>query len=258
MDFLTLAAVGFGGALIVQFFTFIYALVSRRVDSVDVAWGVSFIIIALSMQFYRPTTSLWVLVVDLLVLVWGLRLSWHIYRRFKHSPKQDERYTQLLEQWPKRLRSLQLFVKIFLLQAILATVISLPVIAVHYYQPSIGVLAIVGVVVWLVGFTFESVADRQLKDFLETPGHKDLMTDGVWHYSRHPNYFGEVSMWWGIALIAASTPLWWLGCIGAITITLLICFVSGIPLAEKRSATKNGWQEYKHTTSVLLPWPPKK
>ncbi len=258
MDFIALATVGFGGALLVQLITFAYASVSRRIDSVDVAWGLSFIAIALSMHLYQFTASPWVLLVDALVVVWGLRLSWHIYRRFKHSPKQDERYTQLLDEWPKKYRSLQLFVKIFLLQAILATVISLPVIVVHHYQPSSGLIAIIGIIVWLVGFICESVADKQLKNFLAAPEHKDLMTDGLWHYSRHPNYFGEVSMWWGIALISASTPVWWLGFIGAITITVLICFVSGIPLAEKRSATKNGWRVYKNTTSVLFPWPPKK
>ncbi len=258
MDFLSLLPAAFLGALIVQLVAFTYALRSRRADIIDVAWGLSFIAAMALMQLLHPSTSPWVIITDLLVTIWGARLSWHIYRRFKRSDVQDERYTEIIRQWPKRFMGLQLFARLFLLQAILATTISLPVIVVHTYQPGTSWLTLIGLAIWIVGFIFESVADRQLKEFLATPNHAALMTNGLWRYSRHPNYFGEVSMWWGIALIAAQTPLWWLGLIGAVAITLLISFVSGIPIAEKRSAGKEGWTAYKRQTSALLPWPPKK
>lgn len=256
MDFVALLAVALVSAILVQAVTYGYAVQAGRADSIDIAWGLSFIAIIIGMQVVSPTVDVWVFVTELLVIVWGVRLAWHIYRRFKRSDKQDERYTQIIHQWPARHKNLQLFVKLFLLQAVLAVVISLPVIIIHHYTPQGSPLMYVGVVVWVVGFLFEYIADKQLKAFLAQPNHPELMTRGVWRYSRHPNYFGEVTMWWGIALIALQTPLGILGVVGAATITILICFVSGVPLAEKRSARKSGWDEYKRKTSVLFPLPP--
>lgn len=259
MDLLTLLAIAFLGALAVQIVTFLYSQVLRRVDIIDAAWGLSFIAAIVAMQLFNPSfDSQWVVIVDVLVIIWGARLSWHIYRRFRRSSIQDKRYTATLESWSKRFVSLQVFVKLFLLQAVLATVISLPVVAVHLHQPEAGWIALIGLMVWIIGFAFESIADRQLRHYLANPNRPELMSTGLWRYSRHPNYFGEVTMWWGIALIACATPLWWLGIIGAITITCLICFISGVPLSEKRMARKDGWATYKRQTSALIPWPPTK
>lgn len=257
MDFLVLLGFAFIGAIAVQLLAFSYALRTKRVDVIDVAWGPSFIGAIIAMQLHSPSSSLWVIVADILVAVWGVRLSWHIYRRFKHSQIQDERYTNLMKHWPRQYMSLQVFSRLFVVQAILAAIINLPVIVIHLYEPVNSWATMAGLAVWLIGFTFESIADRQLKDFLATPKHGQLMMSGLWRYSRHPNYFGEITMWWGIALIACITPLWWVGIIGAATISTLICFVSGVPLAEARAASKSGWNEYKQKTSVLIPWPPK-
>lgn len=246
------------GALVVQLVAYVYALRTSRVDVIDVGWGLSFIAAVVVMQLYEPSTSLWVVMTDLLVFIWGVRLSWHIYRRFSHSAVQDARYTELIRHWPQRLLPLQLFLRLFVVQAFLAVLISLPVVVVHAYQPATSWLAVVGLMLWLVGFITESVADKQLRDFLVAPDHGELMTDGLWRYSRHPNYFGEIIMWWGIALIASQTPLWWLGILGALTITILIRFVSGVPLAEARSRSKRGWSEYARQTSTLLPLPLRK
>jgi steroid 5-alpha reductase family enzyme len=257
MDIVTLMSLAFFGTLTLQLVAYVYALRSTRVDIIDAVWGLSFIAAIIAMQLHNPSNSVWVVVVDLLVVTWGTRLSWHIYRRFTHSSVQDERYTTLIRQWPDRLMSLQLFFRLFLVQAVLAAIISLPVIVVHTYQPETSWLSVAGLIVWVIGFVFESIADKQLKVFLARPGHDELMTTGLWSYSRHPNYFGEITMWWGIALIACTTPLWWLGIIGSLTISVLICLVSGIPLAEIRTSTKKGWDIYKGNTSVLVPWRPK-
>ncbi len=257
MAFIILLIAALVSAVVVQLATFLYAVRANRADSIDIAWGLSFIAVIMSMQIVRPTADVWVLVAELLVVIWGLRLAWHIYRRFIRSDKQDERYTQIIAEWPAGHRNLQLFVKLFLLQAVLAVVISLPVIIIHYYAPQSSFLTYVGIVVWIVGFLFEYIGDKQLKAFLAQPNHPELMTTGLWRYSRHPNYFGEVTMWWGIALIALQTPLGLLGLVGAAMITVLICFVSGVPLAEKRSARKSGWDAYKRKTSVLFPLPPR-
>lgn len=253
---LALVAAGFAAALAVQIIAFIVAFRLKRVDVVDVAWGLSFIAIVKGLQLFSPSVTPWVLIVDVLIALWGLRLSWHIYRRFRRSLKQDERYTALMDKWPQQHLGVQMFVKIFLSQAVLATIISAPVILIHFYQPATMPVAIIGLVLWIIGFIYESVADRQLAAFVQQ--HRgELMQTGVWKYSRHPNYFGEMTMWWGISLIACATPLWWVGLIGAVAITYLLCFVSGVPLAENRAKNKKGWSDYSRKTSVLFPWPPK-
>lgn len=258
LELLPYVAVGLTGALVVQIIAYVSALRQKRVDVIDIAWGMSFIGIIAALRIYEPSNAAWVYVVDLLVLIWGARLSFHIYRRFRRSKIQDERYTSLMSKWPANRRWLQAFLKLFVTQAILATIISLPVIIIHASQPPTQSFVIIGVAIWLIGFAFETTADWQLKQFIAHNKQGELMMDGLWRYSRHPNYFGEITMWWGITLMACSTPLWWIGLIGALTITYLICFVSGIPPAEARAKTKPQWEKYRIETSVLLPWPPKK
>lgn len=256
-NLLTLVAVGFMGVLVVQCIAFIYAVRLRRVDLVDAVWGLSFIATIVALQLASPSLNIGVVLVDILIGLWGVRLSWHIYGRFRASPKQDARYSEMLSRWPAKYRTVQIFVKIFLLQAVLVSIIGLPIVVVHLYQPDLSPLVTAGLAVWLVGFVCEVIADRQLRVFLRE--HRgELMTNGLWRYSRHPNYFGEITMWWGIGLMACATPLWWMGLIGAVVITYLICFVSGIPSAEARGRMKAGWQEYQRKTSVLLPWPPQR
>ncbi len=109
--------------------------------------------------------------------------------------------------WPKKLVNLQIFLRLFLLQAVLAVVISLPIIIVYYYRPPITLLALIGTSLWLIGFVFETIADRQFRSFTAHSQHTGLMTGGLWRYSRHPNYFGEVTMWCGIVVLSLSTPL---------------------------------------------------
>jgi steroid 5-alpha reductase family enzyme len=111
----------------------------------------------------------------------------------------------------------------------------------------------------VVGFLFESIGDKQLSQFIKKPENKGrLMTEGLWKYSRHPNYFGEITQWWGIWIIILSASNGLLGVIGPITISFLILFVSGIPLLEKKYKGREDFEEYKKKTSILLPLPPKK
>jgi steroid 5-alpha reductase family enzyme len=123
----------------------------------------------------------------------------------------------------------------------------------------LNVLDLLGIIIWIVGFYFESTGDAQLKKFIADPANKGkLMDKGLWHYSRHPNYFGEVTMWWGIFVIALSVPYGIVSIIGPIVITILITKISGIPLVEKSFAGKPGFDEYKRTTSIFFPLPSKK
>lgn len=182
-------------------------------------------------------------------------LLFHISRRFVKSNTQDKRYTDLITKWPLGYRSLQIFFRLFVVQAFLAAVIILLLIAALTASVQLSYLTYVGVAVWLIGFAVESIADYQLRRHLHSNNRNTLMTYGLWKYSRNPNYFGEIMMWWGIAIVSFHPSTWLWSFVGASTITLILCFVSGVPLAEKSLSNKKGWKLYKRTASALIPLP---
>ena len=147
-----------------------------------------------------------------------------------------------------------------MLQGIFLFLIVLPVLYINAHAPdSSGLLPYLGIILWLIGFYFESKGDSQLAQFLKKPENAGkLMTEGLWQYTRHPNYFGEALMWWGIFLIALDCTGGVFTIIGPIVITCLLLFVSGIPMTEKRYAGRADFEEYKKKTSAFIPWPPKK
>lgn len=235
---------------------FIVSVIKKRNDVADIAWGLGFLLLAW-FSFYLSGYSFKGLLVDGLVTVWGLRLAWHIYNRNKNKPE-DPRYLEWRKTWKNfYFRS---FLQVFMLQGIFLFIISLPVIYInHSVSRGFGILDIIGLLVWGVGFYFESTGDGQLKEFISNPNNKGkLMDRGLWKYSRHPNYFGEVTQWWGIFLIALSIPGSIFTIFGPLTITILILFVSGIPLLENKYAGRPDFEEYKKRTSVFIPLPPRK
>ena len=128
-----------------------------------------------------------------------------------------------------------------------------------FAERGIDIFMLIGALVWLLGLSIEATADRQLRSFFAQPPETrgSIMQSGLWRYSRHPNYFGEVLLWWGIFIIVAPLAYSYIALIGPITITCLILFVSGVPMAERMMAGKPGWEEYTRTTSVFVPLPPK-
>ena len=234
---------------------FIVAVIKKRNDIADIAWGLGFVLIAW-FSFYLSGYSFKALLVNSLVTIWGLRLAWHIYNRNKNKPE-DSRYLEWRKTWKNfYLRS---FLQVFLLQGVFLYLISLPVVFInHSVSDSFGILDIIGFLVWGIGFYFESTGDRQLKEFISNPANKGkLMDKGLWRYSRHPNYFGEVTQWWGIFIIALSIPGSLFTAVGPLTITTLILFVSGIPLLEKKYAGRSDFEKYKKRTSIFIPLPPR-
>lgn len=195
-------------------------------------------------------------VVLTLVVVWGLRLSTHILRRIRATTTEDKRYVAMRQKWQSGNENVAIFFRIYLTQALLATIVSLPIIVVNVATATVSpLILVIGVVVWLAGFSIEAIADRQLRRFINNPQNKGrLMTSGVWRYSRHPNYFGELTQWWAIGLSVLALPFGWIGLIGPAVISYLIIFISGIPATEKAFADRMGWADYKRRTSVLIPW----
>lgn len=238
-------------------FWYVISLARGRNDVADIGWGTYFMGPAL-VHFFMNNPAFDVRIIPIvLVLIWGIRLSSHIFTRHLHTTE-DARYVAWRNAWGNGwyfyVRS---FVQVFLLQGILAMVIATPVILItSKIIPLNLVWVIIGTAVWIGGFICESVADAQLKTFLANPINKGhIMQTGLWKYSRHPNYFGEVTQWWGIFIIGLGTTLGILGIIGPLVITFLIVFVSGIPLAEKSMAKNPEFEDYKNKTSSLIPLP---
>lgn len=232
---------------------FIVACITKRNDVADIAWGLGFVTMSW-IAFAFSDFSARSLLVNLLVTIWGMRLAWHIALR-NLQKSEDSRYAAWRASW--NYFYLRSYVQIFLLQGVFLYIILFPVLFVHT-STSIPLTLIdaTGVAIWIIGFLFESVSDHQLKQFLKDPAHKGkIMDQGLWAYSRHPNYFGEVLQWWGIFLCAASLPSGYLTMVGPLLITFLILFISGVPLLEKKYAGRPDFEVYKKRTSVFVPMP---
>ncbi len=243
-----------GSVLVYISIVFSIAWSRRRLDIVDIAWGGGFIVAAL-VSFFMGQQGLLQLLVTGLVIIWGVRLAYSIFRRTLAAQGEDPRYTELRKTW-KGNAAVNAYFRIFVTQGILATIVSAAVIMVNLSNTmGISLLVVTGLVIWIIGFVFESIGDAQLKKHLADPSKKGtLMTSGLWKYTRHPNYFGESIQWWGIYLIALSVPFGWAAIISPLVITYLLLFVSGVPPTEKRFTGRSGWDEYRKRTSVFVPW----
>lgn len=236
---------------------FIVSLIKKRNDVADVAWGLGFVLMAWASFFFAPNFTSKQLLVNILVSIWGFRLSWHIYVRNKANAE-DYRYLAWRKEWGKYFY-IRSYFQVYILQGICLFLVAMPVIFINkQYHHALCWLDLLGVMVWLVGFYFEVIADAQLLHFIKKPENKGkLMQDGLWAYSRHPNYFGEVVLWWGIWLMSLSVTNSLLGLISPITITFLILKVSGIPMLEKKMAEHPDFEEYRRSVSAFIPMPRK-
>lgn len=235
---------------------FVASIFLKRNDIADSMWGIGFLIIAIY-TFVQGSQSIVSYIVTGCVLLWSLRLSLHIYSRNKNKTE-DYRYKAWREAWGKwfYIRS---YLQVFLLQGVLMTLISFPVIAINTYAQELAWFHLVGVAVFLIGLFFESVGDWQLKQFIAKPENKGrIMQTGLWQYTRHPNYFGEVTLWWGVWIMSLGTlvGLWMV--VGPLTITILILGVSGVPMLERKMRENPDFDEYRKRVSVFFPLPPRK
>lgn len=233
----------------------------RDVSIIDVAWGLGFVVIGWVCFAVGHGSHDRRLLLAVLVSVWGLRLAGHIGRR-NAGKGEDRRYAAMRERDGRRFL-LTSFYRVFLVQAVAMWIISLPLQAGGSIGGSrgIGVLDVVGIAVWAVGFGFESIGDLQLDRFKADPANRGKVMDkGLWRYTRHPNYFGDATMWWGLGLIAAgagATALW--GLLGPALDTFTLTRVSGKPMLERDIEQRRpGYREYIERTSGFVPLPPRR
>lgn len=233
---------------------FIIATILNDNSILDIAWGPGFIVVSWAVLIINADFGARQFLVAALVTVWGLRLGIRIFRRNK-GKGEDPRYVKFREEWGKYF-TLRSYFQLFLFQALILVLNVTPVmIIMSGIRENLVWSDYLGLAVWVAGFLFESIGDYQLDTFLKDPANRGTIIDkGLWRYTRHPNYFGESTMWWGIFIIAVNQSWGWIGVIGPLVITGMLLFVSGIPMTEKLMEKTPGWEEYKRTTSVFIPW----
>ena len=244
---------------IVMLATWAASIVLKDVSIVDPVWGPSFVVVALvaALGGTGDAGRRWLLFG--LVAVWGGRLGVHLIRRKLGDREEDRRYAVMRERKGDAFVPWSL-VMIFGLQGLLVLVVSLPVSAAAQGDPGLGLAVVPGVLVYLVGLFFETVGDAQLDRFKADPGSKGQVMDrGLWRYTRHPNYFGDFCVWWGLWLVALPAGGVWWTAIGPLVMSTLLIRVSGKGLLEKDIGSRRpGYREYVERTSGFVPLPPSK
>jgi steroid 5-alpha reductase family enzyme len=240
--------------------TFLVALRVGRHAVVDVAWGLGFVAVAttsylLSGDEGDPARRALVLA---LTAVWGVRLAVHIALRSR-GHGEDPRYEALLSRAPGS-RTAYALRQVYLTQGVVMWFVSLPLQVAMFQADSLGVLAWTGMGLWAVGLLFEAVGDRQLQRFRDDPANRGKVLDtGLWRYTRHPNYFGDACVWWGLSLIAFDAWPGILTVLSPVVMTWLLANGTGKPLLEKGMAsTRPGYADYVRRTSGFVPLPPRR
>lgn len=255
VQLLTLAA---GAAVMVV--AWLISLALEDASVADIAWGVTFVAIAWAAHAVGPGAPDRSLLIAVLLTIWGLRLSAYIW--WRHDGE-DRRYAEMRERQGASSFAVRSLFTVFLLQSGIAWVVSAPVqvAATDPTPATLGALAYVGAAVALFGIAFEAISDFQLARFL---AHKDesgkaVMDEGLWRYSRHPNYFGNATLWFGIWIIALECGSAWWTVIGPIVMLVFLLRVSGVALTEKTIGKRRpGYAEYVERTSAFVPLPPRR
>ncbi len=241
--------------LVAVVFWFI-SLLRNDVSIVDSLWSLMFLVVALVYAAMSEPGGPREVLIQVLVAVWALRLSGYITWR-NRGEAEDFRYQEIRANNEPGFRYKSLYI-VFILQAMLAWVISLPLATAISGQTEVGLLDYVGVAVFFVGLFFEAVGDLQLSRFRREPANKGKVLDtGLWRYSRHPNYFGNFTIWWGIYLVALSAGGWWT-IVSPLLMTFLLLKVSGVALLEKDiSDRRPKYEQYIRRTNAFFPGLPR-
>jgi len=228
----------------------------RNVSIVDTLWSVMFLLAAGCYALASEARSPRALLILMLVALWAARLAFYIGWR-NHGHGEDRRYQQIRARNNPGFEWKSLYL-VFGLQALLAWVISLPLLAAVHSTTPLGLLDAAGLLLWVIGFLFEAVGDAQLARFKADPAHRgQVMDKGLWRYTRHPNYFGEFCLWWGYYLLAVAAGGWW-SLPAPLLMSLLLLKVSGVTLLEQDIAERRpGYREYVQRTSAFVPRMPR-
>lgn len=278
-DFLIVSAVSLGVVVALMTLTAVLARTTGRVSVVDTVWGLGFVAVTLvaalvgnhlrddntftflasslaeaqrEFDDFTRAQDLRTWVVLGLVTVWGGRLAWHIFTRSR-GHGEDPRYEELMSRGPGGIVR-----KVLLPQGLAIWFVSLPVQVTVVAGDGVEPVLWIGVALWAVGLLFESVGDRQLAAYKRDPDRGPVMDRGLWRYTRHPNYFGDACVWWGIFLVCASAWPGILTILSPVAMTYFLVFATGARLLERTMMQRPGYPEYAARTSMFFPLPPKR
>lgn len=235
--------------------TWVISLIVEDASIVDMVWGFGFVVATWTALWRVDEVGPRGVLIAVLVSIWGLRLSGYLMWRNLGKPE-DYRYQQMREKNPGSFGIVSLF-KVFGLQAALMWVVAVPVVVAQTSESRLIWLDLLGVTLWMIGFVFETVGDFQLARFKARPDSKGKVMDGgLWRYTRHPNYFGDFSVWWGHYLVAVAGGFWWT-IFSPIVMSILLIRVSGAGLLEKTIIDRRPeYAEYIRRTNAFFPGPP--
>jgi steroid 5-alpha reductase family enzyme len=240
--------------LIYMSMLYVVAQVLKNNGVADIGYGIGFLVVIYATALLVPLSFVQIILLCFVTL-WGVRLALRIWKKNYGKPE-DFRYKAWREAWGSTFwwRS---YLQVYMLQGLVILTVASSVLCSLIFGNN-GVFSVwftLGALLWLVGFFFEVVSDYQLDTFIKNPENKGkIMTQGLWQYSRHPNYFGESLMWWSLWCMAVSlTPLAFYTIVSPLLITYLLLFVSGVPMLEKKWEGRADWEEYKRKTSVFIP-----
>lgn len=239
--------------------TWIISLIVKNASIVDIVWGAGFAINSWVLAATVDGNSGRQILLAVMVGIWGMRLALYLAQRnIGHG--EDWRYKAMRKKKGKNFGLISLFT-VFGLQGVLMWTVSLPVIFGNAdSSPGIGPVAVIGIMLWIVGLAFEAIGDYQLSRFKKDPNNAGKVMDkGLWSLTRHPNYFGDALLWWGIGIVGAETGSGVIGFIGPVVMTFFLLKVSGVPMLERSlQKRREGYAEYVARTSGFIPRPPKK
>lgn len=242
------------GIFLLMSFAFLLSIYYKRNDIVDFFWAMNFVVtIIILLRLYRSNYPF--ILLSIFVIIWAVRLSGYLLFRIR-STNQDKRYVKMSSNWNGRVYFwLRSYLQIFILQGLLAAIICFPIIVFAQSNPTeISIKMILGGLIMLVAIVVESVADWQLIQFkLDKDNKGKILQQGLWKYSRHPNYFGEILMWWGVYVFSITGWISILSLISPILITFLIIRVSGVSMQESFYQKNKSYQRYALSTNALLP-----
>lgn len=235
---------------------FLLSIKLKRNDIADSAWGMGFIVLAIFNLFMSGDFQRTKIIITILIFLWGLRLTGYITLR-NWGKSEDFRYKEWKEKWGKN-AILKSYINVFLVQGFFMFLISLAPNLYNRFGGGVSFYGFIGLIIWVIGFYFETVGDLEMYFFKKDPKNKGgILKSGLWKYSRHPNYFGEITMWWGVWILTFGSTYYLLGLVGPLTITYLLVKVSGVPLLEKKYEGNKEFENYKKKTSALIPWFPR-
>lgn len=244
---------------VVMVSTWIVSLIIKNASIVDIVWGAGFAITSWVLALTVDGDNGRQILLAVMVGLWGMRLALYLAKRnIGHG--EDWRYKAMRKKKGSKFGLISL-VTVFGLQGVLMWTVSLPVILGNADDsPGVGPIAVMGIMLWIVGLAFEAIGDYQLARFKKDPSNATkVMDQGLWSLTRHPNYFGDALLWWGIGIVGAETGSGVFGFIGPVVMTFFLLKVSGVPMLERSlKKRREGYDEYVARTSGFIPRPPKK